>query len=166
MPMRRLHEHAARSNSGTTWRWQAVPGRRRRRGPSAPPECPARSHSDNVHGSSNNLPQAVATAAATGADCAGRPRCETSGPVATRDIERVLEQGRDAPVYGPNLRLLPAHGSRGLAAPCARPTCSWPSADGTGRGIAEPLFQAEREAETATTTDRRPASAVTPDGCR
>ncbi|SAS71514.1 Uncharacterised protein [Klebsiella pneumoniae] len=26
------------------------------------------------------------------------------GPVATRDIERVLEQGRDAPVYGPNLR--------------------------------------------------------------
>lgn len=26
------------------------------------------------------------------------------GPVATRDIERVLEQGGDAPVYGPNLR--------------------------------------------------------------
>ncbi|RJS95460.1 hypothetical protein CK508_026655 (plasmid) [Klebsiella pneumoniae] len=24
------------------------------------------------------------------------------GPVATRDIERVLEQGGDAPVYGPN----------------------------------------------------------------
>ncbi|SVJ76472.1 Uncharacterised protein [Klebsiella pneumoniae] len=30
------------------------------------------------------------------------------GPVATRDIERVLEQGGDAPVYGPNLRMLPA----------------------------------------------------------
>lgn len=26
------------------------------------------------------------------------------GPLATRDIERVLEQGGDAPVYGPNLR--------------------------------------------------------------
>ncbi|MFW3904689.1 hypothetical protein ACKLKO_25225 [Klebsiella variicola] len=26
------------------------------------------------------------------------------GPVATRDIERVLEQGGDSPVYGPNLR--------------------------------------------------------------
>lgn len=26
------------------------------------------------------------------------------GPVATQDIERVLEQGGDAPVYGPNLR--------------------------------------------------------------
>ncbi len=26
------------------------------------------------------------------------------GPVATRDIERVLEHGGDAPVYGPNLR--------------------------------------------------------------
>ncbi|SUF22631.1 YdeA protein [Salmonella enterica] len=26
------------------------------------------------------------------------------GPVATKDIERVLEQGGDAPVYGPNLR--------------------------------------------------------------
>lgn len=26
------------------------------------------------------------------------------GPVATRDIERVLEQGGDTPVYGPNLR--------------------------------------------------------------
>ncbi|WP_313886332.1 MULTISPECIES: hypothetical protein, partial [unclassified Salmonella] len=26
------------------------------------------------------------------------------GPVATRDIERMLEQGGDAPVYGPNLR--------------------------------------------------------------
>lgn len=26
------------------------------------------------------------------------------GPVATRDIERLLEHGGDAPVYGPNLR--------------------------------------------------------------
>ncbi|EMY3602681.1 hypothetical protein AAIP79_005097 [Klebsiella aerogenes] len=39
------------------------------------------------------------TVAAAGADSAGRP-----GPVATRDKERVLEQGGDAPVYGPNLR--------------------------------------------------------------
>lgn len=27
------------------------------------------------------------------------------GPVATRDIERVLEQGGDAPLYGPKLQL-------------------------------------------------------------
>ena len=26
------------------------------------------------------------------------------GPVATRNIERLLEQGGDVPVYGPNLR--------------------------------------------------------------
>ena len=29
---------------------------------------------------------------------------KSPGPVATRDIERVLEQGGDAPVYGTNLR--------------------------------------------------------------
>ena len=51
------------------------------------------------------------------------------GPVATRDIERVLEQGGDA-LRAPNLQ---------LAVELTE----------DGRGIAEPLFQAEREAETA-----------------
>ncbi|RRE42707.1 hypothetical protein EAN88_29800 [Klebsiella pneumoniae] len=49
------------------------------------------------------------------------------GPVATRDIERVLEQGGDAPVYGPNLRASCRRMKRAGCAPCARRTCSWPS---------------------------------------
>ncbi len=57
------------------------------------------------------------------------------GPVAMRDIERVLEQGGDAPVYGPN-----------LLAPKLQLTVELTDA---GRGIAEPLYQEEREAETA-----------------
>ncbi|TWV11129.1 hypothetical protein FRA07_30560, partial [Klebsiella quasipneumoniae subsp. similipneumoniae] len=32
------------------------------------------------------------------------PDAKRPGPVATRVIERVLEQGGDAPAYGPNLR--------------------------------------------------------------
>ena len=57
------------------------------------------------------------------------------GPVATRDIERVLEQGGDAPVYGPNLR-----------APNLQLAVELTEA---GRCTAEPLFQEAREAETA-----------------
>ena len=51
------------------------------------------------------------------------------GPVATRDIERVLEQGGDAPVYGPNLRASCRHRPKPRAgcARCASWTCSWPS---------------------------------------
>ncbi|VCX09205.1 hypothetical protein BANRA_05518 [Klebsiella pneumoniae] len=60
-----IARHAARSNSGTTWRWRAVP---RKTSPTgticASPECScALPQQNNVHGSSNNLPQAVAAAA-------------------------------------------------------------------------------------------------------
>nr|HCI8746893.1 hypothetical protein [Klebsiella pneumoniae] len=73
------------------------------------------------------------------------------GPVATRDIERVLEQGGDAPVYGPNLRascrrMEAAGWLRTLRAPNLQLAVELTEA---GRCIAEPLFQAEREAETA-----------------
>lgn len=73
------------------------------------------------------------------------------GPVATRDIERVLEQGGDAPVYGPNLRascrrMEAAGWLRTLRAPNLQLAVELTEA---GRGIAEPLFRAEREAETA-----------------
>ena len=66
------------------------------------------------------------------------------GPVATRDIERVLEQGGDAPVYGPNLRascrrMEAAGWLRTLAVELTQ----------AGRGIAEPLYQEAREAEKA-----------------
>ena len=73
------------------------------------------------------------------------------GPVATRDIERVLEQGGDAPVYGPNLRascrrMEAAGWLRTLRAPNLQLAVELTEA---GRGIAEPLFQEAREAETA-----------------
>lgn len=73
------------------------------------------------------------------------------GPVATRDIERVLEQGGDAPVYGPNLRascrrMEAAGWLRTLRAPNLQLAVELTQ---DGRCIAEPLFQAEREAETA-----------------
>ncbi|ESH66666.1 hypothetical protein SEEB2780_19559 [Salmonella enterica subsp. enterica serovar Bareilly str. 2780] len=52
---------------------------------------------------------------------AGRP-----GPVATRDIERVLEKGGDTPVYGPNLRgSCRRMEAAGLA---AHPACPKPTA--------------------------------------
>ncbi len=73
------------------------------------------------------------------------------GPVATRDIERVLKQGGDAPVYGPNLlascrRLNAAGWLRPLRAPNLQLAIVLTDA---GRGIAEPHYLAEREAETA-----------------
>ncbi len=65
------------------------------------------------------------------------------GPVATRDIERVLEQGGDAPVYGPNLRascrrMEAAGWLRTLRAPNLQLAVELTE---DGRGIAEPLFQ-------------------------
>ena len=47
------------------------------------------------------------------------------GPVLTRDIERVLEQSGEAPVYGPNLRLLPSSGDAGWLRTLRARTCSW-----------------------------------------
>ena len=69
------------------------------------------------------------------------------GPVATRDIERVLEQGGDAPVYGPNLRascrrMEAAGWLRTLRAPNLQLAVELTEA---GRGIAEPLYQEARE---------------------
>nr|VUD33270.1 Uncharacterised protein [Raoultella sp. NCTC 9187] len=79
------------------------------------------------------------------------------------------EQGGDAPVYGPNLRascrrMEAAGWLRTLRAPNLQLAVELTQ---DGRCIAEPLFQAEREAETARKrlTDVR-RSAVTPDGCR
>ena len=73
------------------------------------------------------------------------------GPVATRDIERVLEQGGDAPVYGPNLRascrrMEAAGWLRTLRAPNLQLAVELTEA---GRGVARPLYQAERDAQTA-----------------
>jgi hypothetical protein len=50
------------------------------------------------------------------------------GPVATRDIERLLEQGGSKPVYG-RTSVPPAGGwkTRAGCAPCGHRTCSWPS---------------------------------------
>ncbi|VCZ99857.1 hypothetical protein BANRA_05513 [Klebsiella pneumoniae] len=115
-----IARHAARSNSGTTGDGGPCPGRRRRQGPSAPHRnAPARSHSRTTFSSSNNLrrpsPLQRRVLIVLAALDAKRP-----GPVATRDIERVLEQGGDAPVRTEPARLLPAHGSRGLAAHPAR----------------------------------------------
>lgn len=45
------------------------------------------------------------------------------GPVATRNIERVLEQGGDAPVYGPNLRASCRRMEAAGCAPCGRRIC-------------------------------------------
>ena len=66
------------------------------------------------------------------------------GPVATRDIERVLEQGRDAPVYGPNLRascrrLEDAGWLRTLRAPNLQLAVELTDA---GRAVAQPLLPA------------------------
>lgn len=68
------------------------------------------------------------------------------GPVATRDIERLLEQGGDAPVYGPNLRAscrrLEATGwLRTLRAPNLQLAVELTD---TGRAQAAPLLAAEQ----------------------
>ncbi|WP_318366979.1 hypothetical protein [Enterobacter sp.] len=69
------------------------------------------------------------------------------GPVATRDIERVLEQGGDAPVYGPNLRascrrMEAAGWLRTLRAPNLQLAVELTDA---GRDLATPLLAAEQE---------------------
>ncbi|HGB3276731.1 TPA: hypothetical protein ACXZPG_004429 [Salmonella enterica] len=69
------------------------------------------------------------------------------GPVATRDIERVLERGGDVPVYSPNLRascrrMEVAGWLRTLRAPDLRLAVELTDA---GRTVALPLLQAEQE---------------------
>lgn len=81
------------------------------------------------------------------------------GPVATRDIERVLEQGGDAPVYGPNLRascrrMEAAGWLRTLRAPNLQLAVELTDA---GRALAAPLLadeQARVLAEQRATTVR------------
>ncbi|MFH7803466.1 hypothetical protein [Enterobacter cloacae] len=68
------------------------------------------------------------------------------GPVATRDIERVLEQGGDAPVYGPNLRascrrMEAAGWMRTLRAPSMQLAVELTDA---GRALAAPLLADEQ----------------------
>ncbi|HGL4102644.1 TPA: hypothetical protein ACKE1B_004757 [Klebsiella michiganensis] len=68
------------------------------------------------------------------------------GPVATRDIERVLEQGGDAPVYGPNLRascrrMEAAGWLRTLRAPNLQLAVEL---TGAGRALAAPLLADEQ----------------------
>ncbi|EBR8572910.1 hypothetical protein DOV67_15260 [Salmonella enterica subsp. enterica serovar Java] len=68
------------------------------------------------------------------------------GPVATRDIERVLERGGDAPVYGPNLRascrrMEQAGWVRTLRAPNLQLAVELTDA---GRVLAVPLLTAEQ----------------------
>lgn len=69
------------------------------------------------------------------------------GPVATRDIERVLEKGGEAPVYGPNLRascrrMEAAGWLRTLRAPNLQLAVELTD---SGRTLAVPLLAAERE---------------------
>ena len=71
------------------------------------------------------------------------------GPVATRDIEWVLEQGGDAPVYGPNLRascrrMESAGWLRLLRAPNLQLAVELTDA---GRALAAPLLADEQAAE-------------------
>lgn len=73
------------------------------------------------------------------------------GPVATRDIERMLAQAGEAPVYGPNLRascrrMEAAGWLRTLRAPNLQLAVELTDA---GRKIAEPLYQEALDAETA-----------------
>ncbi len=68
-----------------------------------------------------------------------------SGPVLTRDIERVLERSGEAPVYGPNLhascrRLEGAGWLRTLCAPNLQLAVELTDA---GRAVAQPLLLAE-----------------------
>ncbi|MEQ9971410.1 hypothetical protein ABRP72_19790 [Pectobacterium carotovorum] len=73
------------------------------------------------------------------------------GPVATRDIERLLEQGGDRPVYGNNLRascrrLEDSGWLRTLRAPNLQLAVELTDA---GRDIALPLLAAEQQADAA-----------------
>lgn len=73
------------------------------------------------------------------------------GPVLTRDIERLLEQGGDMPVYGPNLRascrrMEAAGWLRTLRAPNLQLAVELTE---PGRALAAPLLAAEQAAEAA-----------------
>jgi len=73
------------------------------------------------------------------------------GPVATRDIERLLEQGGDMPVYGPNLRascrrMEAAGWLRTLRAKNLQLAVELTD---SGRELAAPLLAAEQAAEAA-----------------
>ncbi|EHF3978621.1 hypothetical protein J0118_004614, partial [Salmonella enterica subsp. enterica serovar Newport] len=73
------------------------------------------------------------------------------GPVATRDIERVLERGGNVPVYGPNLRascrrMEAAGWLHTLRAPNLQLAVELTDA---GRELAAPLLAAEQERELA-----------------
>lgn len=69
-----------------------------------------------------------------------------SGPVLTRDLERVLERSGEAPVYGPNLRascrLEDAGWLRTLRAPNLQLAVELTDA---GRTVAQPLLLAEQD---------------------
>ncbi|MCS5982030.1 hypothetical protein LNO78_26790 [Klebsiella pneumoniae subsp. pneumoniae] len=84
------------------------------------------------------------------------------GPVATRDIERVLEQGGDAPVYGPNLRascrrMEAAGWLRTLRAPNLQLAVELTDA---GRALAAPLLADEQAASWRSSERRRSGSAL------
>ncbi len=84
------------------------------------------------------------------------------GPVLTRDIERVLEQSGEAPVYGPNLRascrrLEDAGWLRTLRAPNLQLAVELTDA---GRAVAQPLLLAEQDRQPG----RPPAAGAPPRG--
>ncbi len=79
------------------------------------------------------------------------------GPVLTRDIERVLEQSGEAPVYGPNLRascrrLEDAGWLRTLRAPNLQLAVELTDA---GRAVAQPLLLAEQDRPAGGGPERR-----------
>ncbi len=89
------------------------------------------------------------------------------GPVATRDIERVLEQGGDAPVYGPNLRascrrMEAAGWLRTLRAPNLQLAVELTDA---GRALAAPFLADEQARVGGAARDGDPGSASGP-ACR
>ena len=87
------------------------------------------------------------------------------GPVLTRDIERVLEQSGEAPVYGPNLRascrrLEDAGWLRTLRAPNLQLAVELTDA---GRAVAQPLLPAGGTSATDLAVER---NGITYQACR
>jgi hypothetical protein len=93
------------------------------------------SRNERMNGTVKSRP----SAAAAGADVLATLDAKRPGPVAARDIEQVLEQGGDAPVYWPNLRASCRRmEAAGLAAHPARPEPALAvELTEPGRGIAE-----------------------------
>ncbi|WP_221078107.1 hypothetical protein, partial [Escherichia coli] len=88
------------------------------------------------------------------------------GPVLTRDIERVLEQSGEAPVYGPNLRascrrLEDAGWLRTLRAPNLQLAVELTDA---GRAVAQPLLLAEQDRLRADQLPGGPRAGLPPAG--